>query len=170
MELIANLLKKISKDNKIPTKMPIGAVDKIKQGILPIMNTSKLLLKNNELCHYVECAVLLTEKIVKHKVGTSSGFNFRICKGITYRVGRFNGVPIEEKIEEQTKGILYITNKRIVFIANDNSFDKNHRYLTAVEGFNNGIRLQYGNKKMVLLLADGTIAERVMLLLKQNLN
>ena len=47
----------------IPAKMPAGAIQQIESGILPVMNTSKLLLKRGEVCHYVERAILITEKI-----------------------------------------------------------------------------------------------------------
>ena len=145
----------------IPAKMPAGAIQQIESGILPVMNTSKLLLKRGEVCHYVERAILITEKIVRHMEGASKGFSFRVCKGVTYRTGKFKGTPVEERIEEQTKGILYITNKRIVFIAEKNGFDKNFRYLTAVTPYSNGIVLQYGNKNYTLYLPDGAVANRV---------
>jgi len=145
----------------IPAKMPPGAVMEIQSGNLPIMNTTKLLLKRNEKCHYVERAILITEKIVRHTEGSSNGFSFRVCKGVTYRTGKFKGTPVEERFEEQTKGILYITSQRIVFVAEQNGFDKNYKYLTAVTPYTNGIKLQFGNKNYVLYLPDGVVANKV---------
>ena len=166
VNFINNIFTNLLGKKDIPTRMPLGAIEKINDGILPIMNTSRLLLKKNEICHYIECAILITEKILRHTVGRSNGFNIRVCKGITYRIGKFEGIPVEEKNEEQTKGILYITNKRIVFLADNNSFDKSHGCLISIEVYNDLLKLQYKNRKIILRLHNPQFAKQILFLIK----
>lgn len=166
-DIFGNNLNEKKDIKNIPTRMPSGAIEELKAGILPIMNTSKLLLKKNEVCHYVESGILVTEKIVKHTEGATKGFSFRVCKGVTYRIGSFKGIPVEKVSEELTKGILYITNKRIVFVANKNSFDKKHSYLTSTEANDCELKLQYGNKVFKMFLPDGVLANNVIYLINK---
>ena len=60
---------------------------------------------------------------------------------------------------EYTKGILYFTGRRIVFVARKFGFDQKISKLTAVTPYANGMELQFGNKTFTLLLPDGTIAK-----------
>ena len=83
--------------------MPPGALDQIRQGIIPTMRTDRIMLTQGEVCHFSERAILMTEKTQKRYVGNSSGFSFRVCKGVTYRTGQRRGRPIEETYTEKTK-------------------------------------------------------------------
>ena len=71
-----------------------------------------------------------------------------------------------EEIKQQ-KGILYITNKRVVFQAQQNAFDKQHRYLSSIEPFSNAVVLQYGAKTFELIVPDGVLVNRVLKLVNQ---
>mgnify|MGYP000677679305 CR=1 FL=1 len=52
-------------------------------------------------------------------------------------------------------------NKRVIFQATQNAFDKQHRYLTSIEPYSNAVVLQYGDKTYELIVADGSIVDYV---------
>lgn len=72
------------------------------------------------------------------------------------------GSQIEHTETLEFKGILYITNKRVILQCKDNGFDKLHRYLTAIKPYSNGIELQYGNKTYSLIVPDGALVNEVL--------
>lgn len=62
------------------------------------------------------------EKIVAY-AGRSSGASVRVAKGLTVRTGSSRGNPIRNTVRKHNSGDLIVTNKRIVFIGKDDSFD-----------------------------------------------
>lgn len=142
-------------DEHIPAIMPPGALEQIRKGIIPTMRTDRIMLTQGEDCHFSERAILLTEKTQKRYVGNSSGFSFRICKGVTYRTGQRRGTPVEETYTEKNKGLLYITNKRIIFVSDKNAFDKKLKSLTAITPYSNAVQFQFSNKTYTVLVPDG---------------
>lgn len=144
-------------DESIPAIMPPGALDQIRRGIVPTMRTDRIMLTQGEICHFSERAILMTEKTQKRYVGSSSGFSFRVCKGVTYRTGQRRGTPVEETYTEKNKGLLYITNKRIIFVSDKNAFDKKLKSLTAVTPYSNAVQFQFSSKTYTALVPDGGI-------------
>lgn len=53
-------------------------------------------------------------------------------------------------------------NKRVIFQATQNAFNKQHRYLTSIEPYSNAVVLQYGDKTYELIVADGSIVDYVL--------
>lgn len=139
--------------------LPIAAKHEILESRLPQLNTDKVFLKKGEVCSYIDKAILnihVKKKMSQH-IGHSSPGLFkgtRIGTGITR--------PIEYEEIKQQKGILYITNKRVIFQATQNAFDKQHRYLTSIEPYSNAVVLQYGDKTYELIVADGSIVDYVL--------
>lgn len=148
-------------NEKIPPIMPQGAVQQINQGIIPTMRTNKIILTKGETCHFVERAILVTEKVKKRMDGRSRGMSIRICKGLTYRVGKHQGTPVEEVIVERNKGLIYVTNKRVIFISDKNAFDKKYKYLSACIPYADGVKLQFGNNIFTLMVPDGNTLNKV---------
>lgn len=142
-------------NDNIPAIMPQGAINQINNGIIPTMHTDKIMLVKGEACHFADRAIMMTEKVTRHFEGKSNGVSVRLCKGVTYRTGRSKGTPVEEITIEKTKGLIYVTNKRIIFVADKNAFDKKYRYLTAVVPYTDGIKFQFGSKTYALLVPDG---------------
>lgn len=156
-------------DEYIPAIMPNGAIEQIHRGILPNINTNQLMLTNNEVCYFSERAVRITEKKSKHYEGGSKGVSIRIAKGITYRTGRHKGVPVEDISYIKTKGLLYITNKRIVFVSDSQAFEKPFKTLTACVPYSNAIKLQFKNTTITLMVPDGNTVNMVICLAGQKL-
>lgn len=139
--------------------LPIAAKNEIMSNRLPQLNTDKLFLKKGELCAYIDKAILnvYVKRSINRNIGHSAPGLF---KGT--RIGVRISKPYEYEEIKQQKGILFITNKRVVFMAAKNSFDKQHRYLSAIEPYSNAVILQYGEKTYELIVPDGAIVNQVL--------
>lgn len=153
--------------NQIPTVtsiLPSAAKNEIMSGRLPILNTDQLFLKSGEKIHFIDKAVNLEKKTVKqyrHYGHSSPG----LFKGTRVSSGRGK---VEEHTElVQHRGILYITNKRIVFQAKDWGFDKMYRYLTAVTPYQNGCEMQFGSRSYCMIVAEGDVVYQTLQLIKR---
>ena len=146
--------------------MPDIAIAEIYNGRLPQLNTNTIFLKNDEFCHYIDKAILLKEKIKKSYVSESRGYSTPgFFRGrYNQRSGRTN--VEEQAFTEQFRGILYVTNKRVVFSATQNGFEKQHRYLSTITPYSNAIELQYGSASFCLLVHDGGIVSAVLNLIQ----
>ena len=153
--------------NQIPTVtsiLPAAAKQEIYMGRLPILNTDKLFLKKGEKIHFIDKAVNLEIKTVRsyRHVGHSGP---GILKGNRYNVGVAK--PYEHEEYVQHRGILYVTNTRIVFQASDGAFDKTYKNLTAIQPYANACELQFGNKTYNMIVADGDILYQTLQLIKK---
>ena len=88
-----------------------------------------------------------------------------LFKGTRWSSGQ--GKTIEHTEFVQHRGILYITNQRIVFQAKEWGFDKTYRYLTAITPYSNACEMQFGNKSYCLVVADGNVLYQALQLIKQ---
>ena len=140
---------------KVTSIFPAAAASKIHSGILPTIQADKIILGNGEICHFVDVGVACTEKI--RRQSNHVGGSYRIAKGFTAHLGQTQSVPISEP--HYTKGILYITNQRIIFVAHENGFDKRLKSLTAVTPYLDGMALQFGSKSHLILLPDSYTAK-----------
>ena len=139
--------------------LPPAAKDEIMASRLPQINTDKIFLKRGEVCSYIDKAILNihVKKRMSRHVGHSAPGLF---KGTRFHTGVTK--PVEYEEIKQQKGILYITNKRVIFQASENSFDKQHRYLSSIAPFSNAVVLQYGEKTFELIVPDGSIVNHVL--------
>lgn len=78
-------------------------------------------------------------------------------------IGR--GRPIEETYTEKNKGLLYVTNKRIIFVSDKNAFDKKLKSLTAITPYSNAVQLQFSGKTYTVLVPDGGIVSTLVSLI-----
>lgn len=153
--------------NQIPTVttiLPDAASQEIIAGRLPILNTDKLFLKRGEKIHFIDKAINMEQKTVKefrHVGGSTPG----LFEGTRWSSGR--GRTVEHTELVQHRGILYITNQRIVFQATEWGFDKTYRYLTAITPYSNACEMQFGNKSYCMVVADGSVVNQVLQLIKQ---
>lgn len=89
---------------------------------LPTIEPKTLRLTNNEFCHFEgEASFCKLKQDTVGYEGGSRGVSFRIIKGISFRVGNFQGHNIKETVIKQTNGSIYLTSKKIVFTAITNS-------------------------------------------------
>ena len=134
--------------------LPAAAKSQLLSGNLPLIKTSSIFLKRGEQCVYIDKAILndhVKKKIYRHAGGSSPGF----FKGTRINYGTGHAKEYEET--EQHKGILCITNQRVIFQSLRKGFDKQHRYLSSIEPYANAVVLQYGEKNYELIVPDGSI-------------
>jgi hypothetical protein len=149
------------------TILPLAAVSEIQQGRLPQLNTTTIFLKKGEICHYIDKAILLKEKTKRSVVRTGGGYSMPgLFKGTRVNMNRTRANFEENTITEQFRGILYITNKRVIFQAAPNGFEKSHGYLTSIAPYSNAVDLQYGSTIHSLIVPDGTLIHMVITLIK----
>lgn len=148
----------VAKPPELHSVFPQVAWQKIQSGKLPTIQSDKLILNAGEICHFVDVAAIVTEK-TRYKSRRVGG-SYRIWRGFTMHTGDSTSVPITEP--EYTKGILFITNKRIVFFAEKYGFDQKIIKLSAKKIYSDAITLQFGNKTYGLLLPNGDIVQAVL--------
>lgn len=151
----------------VPSILPDIVKNEIMNGRLPHINADKLFLKRGEICHYADQALLVVEKTKKVVHSRSHGTSAPgLFKGNRHHWGGTTS-KVEERIEtEEHKGILYITNKRIIFTSQNVGFDKQYRYLSSVKPYANALELQYGSKIYALFVPDGRITYAVIKMLQ----
>ena len=144
--------------------LPYAAECEIKNDRLPQLNTTKIFLKKGEYCSYIDKAILnvkIKKRVSRHRGGSAPG----LLKG--HRVNYGSSRSEEYTEVKQQKGILYITNKRVIFQAPEYAFDKLHRYLSSIEPYSNAVVLQYGQKTYELIVPNGSIVNHVLTLINQ---
>lgn len=163
MGFFANLFKRNkSQTPQVQSLMPAVAVQEIKNGRLPIIQTDTLLLKNKEALHYADKAILLKEKRINNYRSNRFGISFPgLFKGTRIHFGDSYTKPIERVETQQFEGVLYITNKRMIFVNKANGFEKQLCKLSAVTPYSNGIECQFGGEAVSFILAEGIVAYKV---------
>lgn len=122
---------------------------------LPVLTPNGIVLKEDELCHYQGAAY--TEKNSSRIAGYTSqhaGGSVRIAKGLSVHTGGTERQAVRETLTEKSNGILYITNKRIVFIAPKNAFEKPINSLSAYVPKQGHMAFLFGNQSFDLITAD----------------
>lgn len=153
---IAQLISK-RKKSKVPKNKVLAPTDS-----LPIIMGSNLLLGQGEVCHYYGSATFVkTKNVVVGYSGGSRGTSIRIAKGVSFRVGASKAAPVRGDVQERTKGILSVTNKRIVFSANKGAFDKKISSLSAVTPYQNSIAFQFGDHQYSLETVDASYIHQI---------
>jgi hypothetical protein len=138
------------------TILPDAAISEIERGRLPQLNTNRVFLKKGEKCHYIDKAILMKPKVKRNYAHLGAGFTIsglRINGGIVE--------PIEQEYFTRINGIIYITNKRTIFQAERNGFDKSHTSLTSIVPYANAVDMQYGSTCLCLIVPNGGLVNKV---------
>jgi hypothetical protein len=114
---------------------------------LPVEKSCEIILKKNEVCHFSSSTDLIEERRKSHYVGGTQGVSVRIAKGLSYRVGGFKGERVTEDYNEITDtGMLYITNKRIVFAGKKKNISYTLTSIASINRFTNAIQFKKENE------------------------
>lgn len=138
-------------EEDIPNKTRQALLDtrmltELAQGIFPNLQVN-ILLKKNEICHFVTSAQLMEEKTKTSYVGGSHGVSYRVAKGVTFRTGSFRGRAIKETHAEVTDtGILYVTNKSVLFVGNKKNVSYPINKILDISKYTDGIKFQKENE------------------------
>lgn len=169
MGVITNFLggNTASSNYRLNSIMPSGAVQDIMSGRLPRIENNNIFFKQGEYCCYMDNAVLFEDRkksFVPHGGVSVPG---------PLKVGRLHlgaGVPIEYNKTEQYEGILYMTNRRVIFDCKDHGFDRPYSYLSSYKYYDDGIDFQFGNKSYSLEVPDGNVPYHVLKIVQNGSN
>lgn len=143
--------------------LPDIAKQEIMRGRLPILNTNKIFLKGGEQCHYIDKAIYEKKTVRKRYVRRNTGYSMPgLFKGTRINMGGGSTDVVDNVQYDTFKGILYITNKRIIFVGDANGFDKRLSDLIAITPYSNCIELQFNKDSVKLFVPDGNIPHAVL--------
>ena len=105
----------------VTTILPDIAKQEILRGRLPILKTNKIFLKNGEVCHYIDKAIYEKKTVRKRYVRRNTGYSVPgLFKGTRINLGGGKTDVVDNVQYETIRGILYITNRRIIFVGDPN--------------------------------------------------
>ena len=123
----------------------------LQNGIYPVCNVQLpiILSKNEHVLWAYNGVSMFMEKIERETIGRSGGFSFRVCKGVTYRVGQFKGHPVEHsRMNFEGKGALIVTNKNLIFYSQQNNNKVPFNKIVGITPYSDGIEVHKdGNAK-----------------------
>ena len=149
---------------KTPVIIPILpdlARQEILNGRLPILNTDKVFLKRGEKCHYIDKAIY--EKRTVRKRYVRRGHTYK-GKYINWNDGQIDQV---DNVQYSThRGILYLTNRRMIFVGEHEGFDERIENIIAVQPYSNCIEIQFSKAQYKIFVPDGNLVHAVLKLVK----
>lgn len=150
----------------VPSILPDVAKQQIIKGQLPILHPRNLFLKNGEVCHFVDRAIYERRIVNKKRVRKGTGYSMPgLFKGTRVHVGGGKSV-LEDDIKYETiKGLIYVTNRRVIFVGGADGFDKKIEDLVAVTPYANCIELQFSKETLRLFVPDGNLPHAVLRLI-----
>lgn len=147
--------------------LPLAASNEIENGRLPILNTDTIFLRKDEKCHFIDKAIFEKKSVKKRYVRRSNGYSMPgLFKGDRIHLGGGH-TDVEDNIQsESLKGILYITNKRVIFVGESKGFDKSINDIIAITPYSNCIELQCGKENFTIFVPSGELVKKVLHLIK----
>lgn len=143
--------------------LPDVAKQEIKRGRLPILNTNKIFIKPGEQCHYIDKAIYEQKNVKKRYVRKNNGYSMPgLFKGTRINMGGGHTDVVDNVQYETYRGILYITNKRIIFVGEATGFDKKIDDLVALTPYSNCVELQFSTGTYKIFVPDGNITHAVL--------
>lgn len=147
----------------VTTILPDIAKQEILKGRLPILKTKKIFLKNGEVCHYIDKAIYEKKTVRKRYVRRNTGYSVPgLFKGTRINFGGGKTDVVDNVQYETIRGILYITNRRIIFVGDQSGFDKKVDDLIALTPYANCVELQFSKDNYKIFVPDGNVAHAVL--------
>ncbi len=144
----------------------LAARQQILHGQLPTLQLNNLFLKSGEICHYADRAIYEKRTVSKRRVRKNRGYSAPgLFKGTRVHFGGGESEYVEDEKFSTIKGVLYITNRRIIFVADHDGFDRKIDDLIAVTPYANCIELQFSSETLKLFVPDGNLPRIVLRLI-----
>lgn len=152
----------------VQTILPDVAKQEIMSGRLPILRTDKIFLKSGETCHYIDKAIYEKKIVKKRYVRRNHGTSYRgiIFNDVRHHYGGGQTDVVDNVQYETYRGILFLTNQRIIFVGDQNGFDKRLDDLVATTPWSNCIELQFSKETYRLFIPDGNVLNHALHLVK----
>lgn len=121
----------------------------VNSGRLPTVDSGGVILKKGEIAHLQERASLLKEVVQREYRGSSTGYSFRIMKGVYYRTGAQRGhmVEVGRSWQPEDDGVLVITSHRAVFTGTRRSVEMSYAKLLNMNVFADAIQIHVSNRQ-----------------------
>lgn len=146
----------------------------LEEGYLPEIEVYGLVPLAGEKVHWQEPAELLEERVVDRRYqGGSSGFSFRIARGVYYRVGGHRGRVVSEKaLTPVSVGEFIITNKRLIFRGDRKSTTQRWSHIIDLQVYSDGVRIGSSRRQtpIILRFLDPKSADIVGMILSKLMN
>ena len=147
--------------------LPEPAKQEILSGRLPVLKTDKVFLKSGEQCHYIDKAIYEKKKVNKRLVRRGNSYSMPgLFKGTRINTGGGHTDVVDNLQYETFRGILYITNQRIIFVGESEGFDKKTDDLIAITPYSNCVELQFSKDIYKLFVPDGSVTHAVLQLIR----
>lgn len=147
--------------------LPDIAKQEIMQGRLPILNTNHIFLKSGEHCHYIDKAIYEKKTVKKRYVSKRNGYSMPgVFKGTRINMGGGHTDVVDNVQYETIRGILYITNRRIIFVGESTGFDKRISDLIALTPYANCVELQFSKDNYKIFVPNGNVTNAVLQLVR----
>lgn len=150
----------------VPSVLPDAAKQQILCGQLPVLAPNNLFLKNGETCHYADRAIYEKRTVNKKRIRKNTGYSMPgLFKGTRVHMSGGNSEYVNNVTYSTIKGFLYITTKRIIFVAGSDGFDRKTEDLVAVTPYANCIELQFSKETLKLFVPNGNLPHIVLKLI-----
>jgi hypothetical protein len=132
-------------------------------GTPPSVVGTRLILQKNEICHFASNATrLITKEKVTGFQARTVGASFRVAKGITLRSGGAKGSPIRQNVTDRFDGMVFITNKRIVFQADRNGFVLPFPKIISIKKYTDGCEYFKDSIAYLLIMPDSIYCNAIL--------
>lgn len=128
-----------------------GVLPNSPQAVVPVM-----LSRGEKIIWIYDNVTMLQEKVTREYVGGSRGISYRICKGLTYRIGSFKGHPIERsRMETIGTGEFVITDKNFFFHSHAASVRISYKKIIGLTPYSDGLEVHKEDAKSKRTIFQG---------------
>lgn len=147
--------------------LPVAAVQEIMHGRLPILNSNKIFLKAGETCHYIDKAIYEKRTVRKRYVRRNNGYSAPgLFKGTRINFGGGTTDQVDNATYQTLRGILYITNRRIIFQGEQEGFTLKVDDLVAITPYSNCVEIQTSKAQYRIFVPNGNVTQAVLQLIR----
>ena len=137
------------------TYMTEQDLQQIQGGVLPALVSVPVVLGEDEVAHFFAPARrYITKKKAVGRTSSGGGISVRVAKGVSVRSGGGASQTVYDDVTDAFAGRVILTNRRIVFLAEQNGFECKLSALSAIMPEGDGLMIQAGAKNYRLAVAQ----------------
>ncbi len=147
--------KKAANQSANKTYMTEQDLQAIQGGVLPVVSGVPVILAEGEVARFFAPARrYITKTKAIGRTGSGGGVSVRVAKGISVRSGGGASQTVYDDVTDAFAGQVVLTDRRIVFLANQNGFDCKLAAISAITPEGDRIMIQAGSKSYRLTVAQ----------------
>lgn len=151
----ASARKKAERQKANEAYMTEQELQQIQAGGLPVLSSVPVILGEGEVGHF--CAPArryITKKKAVGRTGSGGGVSVRVAKGVSLRSGGGASQTVYDDVTDAFGGLVILTNRRIVFMANQNGFECKLSAISAIAPEGDLLMIQAGSTAYRLAVAQ----------------